>query len=141
MYKKVVYIILALFVVFPLTAASAQSNNSDTYIIDEGLRSYCEAYSGNPYRSGSNVYGGGYIACTTSVSTLTVVVQVRDRGNPCDKVLRETSPAATNTCYNTNYCAVTASLPYQANKYYDTVTSGYYPGGNDFYASDCVIIN
>ena len=141
MCKKIVYSILALLMIFTLTAASSQPNNLTTYTTDDGLSAYCEAYAGNPYRSGSNVYGVGYVACTTTVSTLTVVVQVRDRGNPCDKVLRETSPAATNTCYNTNYCAVTASLPYQANKYYDTVTSGYYPGGNDFYASDCVYIN
>lgn len=142
MCKKAVYIILGLLMVFTLTAASSQSNNSVTYITDEGSKSYCEAYAGNPYRSGSNVYGVGYVACTTSVSTLTVVVQVRDRGNSCeDVVLRETLPAATHTCYNTSYCEVTASLSYQANQYYDTVTSGYFPGGNDFYASDCVHIN
>jgi len=141
MCKKKVYSILALLMIFTLTAASSQPNNLTTYTTDDGLRTYCEAYAGNPYRSGSNVYGVGYVACTTSVSTLTVVVQVRDRGNSCGNVLRETSPAATNTCYNTSYCEVTASLSYQSNKYYDTVTSGYFPGGNDFYASDCVHIN
>ena len=131
--------------IFTLTAASSQPNDLTTYTTDDttddGLRAYCEAYAGNPYRSGSNVYGVGYVACTTSVSTLTVVVQVRDRGDSCGNVLRQTSPAATHTCYNTSYCEVTASLSYQSNKYYDTVTSGYFPGGNDFYASDCVYIN
>lgn len=139
--KKVGYSILALLMIFTLTAASSQPTNLTTYTTDDGLRAYCEAYAGNPYRSGSNVYGVGHVACTTSVSTLTVVVQVRDRGNSCGIVLRETFPAATHTCYNTSYCEVTASLSYQSNKYYDTVTSGYFPGGNDFYASDCVYIN
>jgi hypothetical protein len=74
MSKKVVQIVLALFLVFTLTAASAQSHNHDSNIIDEGSRTYCEAYAGNPYKSGSNVYGLGYVACTTSVSRITVVV-------------------------------------------------------------------
>ncbi len=141
MSKKVAQIALALFLVFTLTAASAQFHNPDPNKIDEGSRTYCEAYAGNPYKSGSTVYGLGYVSCTTEVSRITVVVQVRDRGSSCEAVERSTNPAATNTCYDTDYCAATASLSYQANQYYDTVTSGYWPGDNDFYSSDCVYIN
>lgn len=140
MNKKIIQVSVALLMVFSVSASTFQSYVADSNIIDGGSRTYCEAYAALPFKNGSTVYGLGYVACTTSVSRITVDVQVRDRGSSCGDVERETNPAATNTCYNTDYCSVYASLSYVSGHYYDTVTSGYWPGDNDFYASNCVYI-
>jgi hypothetical protein len=131
---KVVRIIIVLLVGILTIAAAAGPT-----LTDQGVRSYCAAYSSPPYRSGSVVRGTGGLYCTQTVGMLRVVVQVRDWGESGNSIIRQ-SAAAENTCHNTPYCEATATLSYIGNHYYDTATSGYWGSYSSYHQSNKVYI-
>jgi len=84
----------------------------------------CSVSFTDPLRSGDNVFGTGTIRCEDPQPKLIVVVQVADWTG------RTTTPAETETCYNTNVCSTTASLSYSSGRQWQTRVSGY--ANNDF---------
>ena len=80
-------------------------------------RYFCQAWANDPYKYGSEVRGTGGATCTTTMSQIYVVVQLKDSYGRNDWDY--------NTCYNTNSCTATASLSYVSNRQWQTRTSGY----------------
>jgi len=142
MIKRLVLISVALLVVFIVSAFTMQPNIPESITIDGITRNFCGAFSQNPSRSGNNAVATGYVACLNPVSWLRAEVQVKQYSDYQCTSWEASSGTAIHTCSpNKSYCEVTASLELDdGTHYYKSFTSGYWPGDNNLYISDCVRI-
>ncbi len=93
----------------------------------------CGVWAYNPYKSGSYVYGRGYVECDTAQSTLKVKVELVDSaGRHFYKP---------KTCYSTSYCEVTAKGSYVAGRDWQTRVSGYMGPWNGYWETDWIHID
>jgi hypothetical protein len=114
--KRFVVIVLTVVIFLgsyttPVMADEPQPTDQPKIPLDCGVWAY------DPVRSGSNVNGTGEISCSTAHSSLKVVAGLRDWTD------RYTSKV--KTCYNTDYCSVTATLSYSPGRQWITDVSGY----------------
>lgn len=123
MNKKVVQILIVLLIGITLVAASPLPS------IDEsdggGSKSYCVATAYNPVKWGDAVRGYGNVSCTSTMASIRIVVQLKDRTTSPDR-----ERTTDITCYNTTSCSAAAYLTlvgYSGHEY-KTFVSGYYSG-------------
>lgn len=142
MIKKLIQISVALLIVFTVSASTMQPNIPEFITIDGITRNFCGTFSGNPSDDGSKAYATGYVACINPVAWLRADVQVKRYSNSVCTSLLQSSATASNYCnYTTSYCEDTASLALASGTYYyNSVTSGYWPGDDNLYISDCIQI-
>lgn len=121
MLRKTVFIFTIVVVLLSLSpsgasAAAGPLPPSPDALLDCGIWAY------NPVRSGSNVNGKGEISCASNHPMLKVVAGL---GNNDANPNRPHYTSKVKICYNTNYCSVTASLPYVSGLCWSTDVSGY----------------
>lgn len=123
MNKKVVQFLIVLLLGIILISASPLPSIGGG---DSGeTKSYCVATAYNPVKWGDAVRGYGNVTCTTTVSSIRIVVQLKDRTTSPDRVR-----TVEKTCPNTTTCSIAAYLTllgYSGHEY-KTFVSGYYPG-------------
>ncbi len=105
-------IIVLLLSLLP-TSVFAKTNDTTTPYAPRD----CGVWAYDPAKSGSNVNGKAEVSCASNHASLRVVAGLRDSAG------RYISKS--KTCYNTNYCSITATLTYVANRDWQTDVSGY----------------
>jgi len=142
MIKRLVLISVALLVVFIVSAFTMQPNIPEFITTDGVTRNFCSVFSRYPSRSGNNAVATGYVACLYPVSWLEVDVQViRYSDSQCTTPVQWGYNASNYCSPNKDYCEATASLGLTSGThYYNSATSGYWPGDENLYISDCVRI-
>ena len=116
MLRNTVFIVTIIVVLLSLSPSGALAD-AGPQPPQPNVPNDCGVWAYNPQRSGSNVNGKSEVSCASNHSSLRVVSGLRDWTN------RYTSK--TKTCYNTDYCTVTATLSYSPNRQWKTDVSGY----------------
>jgi len=134
MTKKLIQILIVLLFGISLIAASPLPGIDEDD--DGGSRAYCVTTAYDPVKWGNAVRGYGYISCTTSVSSLRIVVQLIDRtSNPdLQKKVDVTCPGPVTTCSAAVYLTLISGHEYKNH------VSGYWPYYSSYDESDWIRI-